>query len=139
MSVLRPTQLANKLGCTLLLVLSLVLLFWSATTHASERSLRCPNGLITIGDSRTQVERRCGEPEDVQFSREFRERRQPPRAAPRRQAPDLLHPELDTGRFWVEVERESWHFDFGPRRFMRVVHFIDGRVSRIETLGYGNP
>jgi hypothetical protein len=32
---------------------------------------------------------------------------------------------------------EVWTYNFGPRVFMRENTFVDGRVDRIRTLGYG--
>ena len=33
---------------------------------------------------------------------------------------------------------EVWTYDFGPNRFVRLVSIAEGRVTRVETGGYGN-
>jgi hypothetical protein len=35
------------------------------------------------------------------------------------------------------ILREVWTYNFGPRRFVRLVHFENGKVTRVDTGGYG--
>lgn len=71
-------------------------------------ALRCGNDLVREGDPAYQVQRACGQPDWVRS----------------------WHP--DYGR-----RDEIWHYNFGPGELIRVMHFRDGRLRRIETAGRG--
>lgn len=73
-------------------------------------SLRCDDGLIDEGDRKYTVLRKCGEPS-------FRDRRD--RA-------------FVPGQGFLPVE-EVWYYDFGSTRLIRVLHFREGRLMRIDT------
>lgn len=90
-----------------ILVLLLICGF-AADAHA----LRCPDGLVGEGDRRFEVERKCGEPSYVEAVRDPVYARYSP-------------------------HDESWHYNFGPRQMLRILHFRDGRLRRIDTAGYG--
>jgi hypothetical protein len=75
----------------------------------AEAGLRCPDGVVSRGASQTEVEARCGEPTLIE----------------QWQAPA-------TG-----VADELWTYDFGPRRLLRMLRFRDGRLSVIDSDGYG--
>lgn len=93
---------------------------------AAADALRCGTRLVTEGDTRAQVEARCGTPVDIT--------RRSRLAAPiiwRHGRPYRV------GDSAVEVVIEEWTYNLGPQRFMRRVRFEDGRVIAVETLGYG--
>lgn len=93
---------------------------------AGADALRCGTRLITEGDTRTQVEARCGAPADIM--------RRTRLAAPiiwRHGRPYRV------GDSAIEVVIEEWTYNFGPQRFMRRVRFEDGVVVAVETLDYG--
>lgn len=107
----------------LLLCLALALL---PASPAAADALRCGTRLVTDGDTRAQVEARCGAPADI--SRRTR------LAAPivwRHGRPYRI------GDGAIEVEIEEWTYNLGPQRFMRRVRFEDGLVVAVDTLGYG--
>ena len=90
----------------------------AGTLPASADTLQCGNRLIRAGDPVWQVARNCPEP----FWREQYDRTS---AADRFGRP-------------VEMRRkEVWTLNFGSRRLMRRLVFVDGRLSRIDALGYG--
>lgn len=37
---------------------------------------------------------------------------------------------------WRDQRREEWNYDFGERRFVRVVRLIDGRVTGVDLLSH---
>jgi hypothetical protein len=92
---------------------------------ASADALRCGNKLVTTGDTRAAVQAKCGEPADVQT-----------RAILRRPRYDL-HGRIYYGDGLIEVPVELWTYNFGPRKLIRRIRFVDGLVEEIETLGYG--
>ncbi|MFU8832697.1 MAG: DUF2845 domain-containing protein [Wenzhouxiangella sp.] len=91
------------------LILLLVLL--APVISAEARSMYCDGRLIRIDDPIWQVGRACPEP----FWREHYERVYP-----------LAHERI-----------EVWTLNFGQRRLMRRLVFSNGRLARIESLGYG--
>jgi hypothetical protein len=42
-----------------------------------------------------------------------------------------------TGRVTREVQIDEWTYDFGPRRFMQVLTFVDGTLESVATGGRG--
>jgi hypothetical protein len=86
--------------------------------------MRCGNRLITPGDHEARVLRYCGEPISVES-----------RYAQRLYAGDFRFGFLP-GLF-EEVLVEEWTYNFGPRRFMRLVRIENGFVAEVEQLGYG--
>ena len=92
--------------------------------HASD-ALRCGSKLVTEGDTRTAVRNLCGEPADIDYSTLMR-------------LPSVMHHgRLIVGHDLVEVQVETWTYNFGPNKLMRRLKFVDGRLEDIETLGYG--
>ncbi len=71
-------------------------------------ALRCGSDLVREGDPAYRVQRACGEPD---WTRSWR-------------------PGYPAGD-------EIWHYNFGPNDLIRVMHFRDGRLRRIETAGRG--
>ena len=71
-------------------------------------ALRCGTDLVREGDPAYQVRRACGEPGWI-------------------------------GRYhWDHgAHAEVWHYNFGPNDLIRILHFRDGRLQRIETAGRG--
>ncbi len=98
----------------------LVLIALSATplAVASADVLRCGSQLVRAGDPIWQVARRCPEP----FWREYYDRTT---VADRFGRP-------------LELQRvEIWTLNFGRRQLMRRLVFTNGRLDRVQTLGYG--
>ena len=112
---------------------------------AQADNMRCDRNLISRGDHQGEVLASCGEP--AIFTRKTIYRSGIPHSRFRSLSighnfysrySDLSNDELLThNRSVVEVPIETWTYNFGPRYFMREVIFTDGRVTRINTLGYG--
>ncbi len=112
---------------------------------AQADTMRCDRSLIPRGDHQGEVLASCGEP--VISTRKTIYRSGIPRS--RFRSLSLGHnfysgysgisndELLIHNRSVVEVPVETWTYNFGPRYFMREVIFTDGRVTRINTLGYG--
>lgn len=79
---------------------------------------------VRLGDTPSQVRSAWGAPTDT--SRRVEDRTVAQRLD-----------DLTAAATTVSVEVEVWIFNFGPRRFMRQVTFVDGRVESVETLSRG--
>jgi hypothetical protein len=89
-------------------------------------ALRCGTGVVSEGDSTFELLTTCGEP----TLREQTERRVAYRIYDRFQ-----------GRYitaYDSVPVQIWTYNFGPRRFVQRITIEDGRIKRIESLGYGH-
>lgn len=97
-------------------------------------ALRCGNRLVKEGMHEAQVIELCGEPSSV------------------RQLGFVLRPYIvrrPAGKFGHRATRYTYGgyhqellvtemlYNFGPHRLMRIIRFEGGRVSNIETAGYG--
>ena len=98
---------------TLRSALLLIALLGSANSWAGD-SMRCGQRLVTVGASAADVLSACGEPHfrDVQ-------------SLGRERAPGFIH------------DAEQWTYNFGPNKLLHVLHLRQGRLSKIETEGYG--
>lgn len=96
--------------------LALLLLVISGSVHA----MRCDGRVISSGDRDFQVQARCGAPA---WSDRYSE---------------MLVSGID-GPLERRVERvhERWVYNFGPHKLVQHLHFVDGRLERVETGGYG--
>ena len=86
-------------------------------------ALRCGNRLVSRGDRKIEVLEKCGEPAFVEEWREefeiFKGRK---------------------GRKYKSIRNlyiEEWTYNFGPRKFMRVIRFENGLVSDVKELRSG--
>jgi len=104
------------------LVLICSMLFFLAGAVKSE-ALRCGRDLVLEGDRKIEVLASCGDPATIDTWQETRRVR-----------------DFRWGRFWNVWETvvvEEWTYNFGPRRFIQVIRFENGRVVKIEDGGYG--
>ena len=108
-------------------MLALVPIVFAAVVllDASEaKAFRCHDRVVSVGDALGEVRARCGEP-TTGVER------------------DVVHHEVVMGydgstfvRSWT-VRVAHWVYDFGPSRLMRELHFENGRLLSIRTLGRG--
>lgn len=105
--------------------LTLAFIGVATAARASESSLRCEGGLISLGDSQLDVLGKCGEPA-------LRDSRTVEQATVAREA-DL--PAVSGER--VSAVVHDWAYNFGPQRFMYVVTLGGSKVVAIERGGYG--
>ena len=89
-------------------------------------AMRCKNKLVSEGMRPMEVISKCGEPDYVRESFEHQST-----AINDRQAG--LYRQYDH-----PIQIEEWTYNFGPRRFMRLLRFENGRLLSIESIGYGN-
>jgi hypothetical protein len=120
-------------------VVVLILGMLLSTAASSADAMRCGNRLVREGDHQARVAGICGEPD-------FKEQRNVYRSGiPAQDFSVIDHRHYSVSRSEllihtrsiVEVPVEVWVFNWGPRRLMREVVFIDGRVEEVNTLGYG--
>lgn len=88
-------------------------------------AMRCGSELVSHGDHKIEVLHKCGQPALVE-----------PRGYQHYSyQPHYLHGSRQ--HFAVYADIEEWTYNFGPRRFMRLVRFADSKVVRIISLDYG--
>lgn len=94
-------------------------------------ALKCGHRLVDIGDGKVKVILRCGEPD----FRETRER-------------GNLRNCIESGYVNDDGSRQGnqnchvqiidvWTYNFGPRKFMKELVFVDGVLENINMLEYG--
>jgi hypothetical protein len=107
---------------------SLVAGAWLALTPScglADSSMRCPGGIVSIGDTKLDLVAKCGEPalrEEVQENRS---------ATVQQSVPGVLNARVVTAAI------ERWTYDFGPQQFMMSATLEMGKVVDIERGGYG--
>ncbi len=104
----------------------------AASLASSAYALRCGTHLIEKGDGFSRVSKYCGEPTSVQSRSIFRTR-----GGSQQLPSDSIAFVEVYEQVSVEVEVEEWEYNFGPRRLSRRIIFEDGRVFKIQSLGYG--
>jgi len=97
-----------------------VLLFFA---QPSQAALRCGSNLVTSGDHKLEVLHKCGPPALKEY-RGFRY---------------VYAPHHVQGvQNLIGADIEEWTYNFGPRRFMRLVRFANSKVVRVISLDYGH-
>ena len=98
-------------------------------------ALRCGNKLVNKGDPMAKVRKYCGDPVSIQQRTIVR------RGIPRSRSGTDLNPYDDelliNTRSYVEVLVDEWTYNFGPRKFMRVIRFENGLVADVKELRHG--
>ena len=90
-------------------------------------SFRCGPSLVKDGDAASDVIARCGEPTQVSSRLVLR----PPTVWRYGRVVRVAGGD-------IEVRVETWVYNFGPNKLMQQLEVEDGRVTRMETLGYGH-
>ncbi len=100
-------------------ILSLIFILGPAQS-ARGSDFKCDRGIVSVGDRKSEVYFKCGEPEWKNARTEEVVQR------------------LDDGH-WVKryVDIEEWLYNYGPTRFMRILTFQQNRLRDIEMEGYG--
>lgn len=104
----RPGEAMSRRFCLAVLVAC-----WPLAGGAAD-DLRCPGGMVGNGDTAAQVRAACGEPD---FVDPWERRDTPPR--------------------YAIPARETWVYNPGPGRLIRMLHFREGRLFAVEPDGYG--
>ena len=113
--------------CFLLLIL---LLLVASSTSASD--FRCGTNIISPGDRRFDVLRKCGYPENVEVREEARIKKD---LGARLFLPGEEPPGFLFAKELVTVE--EWEYNQGPGSFIRYLTFENGRLIKITTGDYG--
>ncbi|MBW7469509.1 DUF2845 domain-containing protein [Marinobacter sp. M216] len=92
----------------------IMLLILATLTSGAQGALRCGASLVSDGAWPIEVEERCGPPDYVA------------------EYPSATVPGLGV----VQTEMH-WYYNPGPQRFIRLLVFRNGRLARVESLGYG--
>ena len=123
----------------------LILLGWMLIVGVSPvYALFCGSAIISEGDYKHEVLRKCGEPVAVEEQVVYETIYVDPYSHPhhrrplRKDFPHSLHgvpvgPRILT----VPVHIEIWTYNFGPHRLMYRLHMVEGVLRDIRTLGYG--
>lgn len=121
------------------LLMALGALCLGAMSHPAWAMMRCGNQIISGGDPQAKVAASCGEPEYVTSSTIIRAGlpRQPLYLLNEWQRWRSQRELLVHDRSYVEIPVEVWVYNLGPNKLMREVVFEEGRVVRVESLGYG--
>lgn len=85
-------------------------------------SLSCSRGIVSVGDTAGEVLAKCG---------------QPATATQREEKKVTEGAKGSRERTVTSISIDDWLFNFGPNQFQYRVLLENGRVARIESLGYG--
>lgn len=90
------------------LIIGLVLI--SSTAFAnSTSSMRCNNGIISLGATKQETISMCGEPS-------FKDSYQEP-----------------INKYGATITIDQWTYDFGPSQFVYITYFQSGKLVKIES------
>jgi len=81
----------------------------------------CKGGIVSVGDGAGEVVSKCGQPA----------------TATQRQDQVVDKGYRGANAKLISVSIDDWIFNFGPNQFQYQVVLENGRVARIESLGYG--
>lgn len=87
----------------------LAVLLLTAIVAQAETTMRCDNGILSLGDSKYDTLTKCGEPA----------------------MKDSFPQPVGSGSASVTID--EWTYDFGPTRFVYIVRIEGGKVVRIES------
>ncbi|MBD3655025.1 MULTISPECIES: DUF2845 domain-containing protein [Marinobacter] len=85
-----------------------------ALAQTSHGELRCGSSLVSNGAWPIEVEERCGPPDYV-----------------------AEYPSATVPGLGVVQTEAHWYYNHGPQRFMQRLIFRNGKLARVDTLGYG--
>ena len=99
-------------------------------------ALRCDNRVVSEGLTLAEVHKYCGIPVFTQERKVIIETALRSSSKPRLKHRSNRALSFEE-RVFEEVQVDEWTYNFGPRRFMSLIRFINGRVAEVENLGYG--
>ena len=88
-------------------------------------ALDCEGRLVSLGHTSWEVQAICGEPTQIEDTLEI-----------------ILKPVHDLSGHRVDhlpmaVPKSVWTYNFGPTRLVYLLTFLEGKLVKIETGGYG--
>src|SRR5512139_3689479 len=113
-------------------ILAFALLFFAVAPVLAD-NFSCGSRIVSIGDRKQDVLRKCGDPSHVEYRGEVRIRRD---VGPRIQGTQIG---VSRRPLFVEelVTVEEWEYNFGSTRFIRYLQFENGRLTGITEGDYG--
>ncbi len=102
-----------------LCICAALLLGICVSAQASE-TMRCGNRLVSVGDTKAEVVARCGTP-----------------AWRDRWTEKLIADFGEAAEQRISTARELWLYNFGPREFVRLLTFENGRLVNVDTGEHG--
>jgi hypothetical protein len=124
----------KEMKTTWIVCMMMAILLLTAASGLMASDFSCDSKIITIGDYRYDVLRKCGEPSHVEVWEEVRIRRD--------FSPGLLETEIGFYRLPLfltgPVTVEEWVYNLGPNRFIRYLRFENSRLIRITEGDYGD-
>jgi len=113
-------------------ILGVTLLFFTASAVMAD-SFSCGSRIVTIGDRKYDVLRKCGDPSNVEIRGEVRSRRD--------FGFRIAGPQTGLYQQPLFVEQlvtvEEWEYNLGSTRFIRYLQFENGRLTSITEGDYG--
>jgi hypothetical protein len=100
----------------------LIALIAACPQLGTAQSISCAGKIINEGVTKAEVAAACGTPTEVGDRS----------GALKPAIGEVTPPSSDDGQ--VDV----WTYNFGPTKLMQRIWFEDGRVKRVESLGYGH-
>lgn len=97
--------------------------------------LRCGSKLVSIGERRYDVLRKCGDPVNIEAWEEVRIRRGLLLSYPIASEQEVFL-RSPLAKEWVTIE--EWEYNFGATQFIRYLRFENGRLRKITTGDYGD-
>jgi len=98
------------------IILALMMIGWSVEALA----LKCPGGIISLGELKAEVHMKCGEP--TLWDQRVEET------------------SITTRKghyFQKTLTVDEWTYDFGTNRLVQILFFHDGKLVKIKSGGYG--
>jgi len=126
----RQTEKKMKIVSCILLAMLLFVPFGDLVAS----DLRCGSKLISIGDYKYDVLRKCGDPVNVETWEEMRIRRDLILSTPISPNQEIL---LRSPLAKEYVTIEEWQYNLGRNQFMRYLRFENGKLTKIVTGDYG--
>lgn len=106
---------------------------------AQALAFRCDSFLIDVGMHKAEVLKKCGNPamrdQKVERRRLGMHQSSPQQSTSPR--PSHSHRHTSEYEHEIEIQIEEWIYNFGPQRFMQLLTFEDGRLSKIQDLERG--
>ncbi len=88
-------------------------------------AFRCDGNLVSTGDTKLQVLNKCGKPTVKDAWTE------------ERISYYSSLPGEEEHKVFATVRVEEWTYNFGPRRFMYILRFSDGKLESIKSGDHG--
>ena len=116
------TKSTRKGAFPALLAAAIIAFAFVPAVATESGSMRCGGGIVSPGDTAAEVIGKCGQPA----------------ATLQREEKKVATGANGKGEKSVTTTViEEWTFNFGPNQFQYQLSLENGRVARIESLGYG--